>query len=285
MQMIEKSFLGLGPHGFHRIVYFEQGDPDSGDVLVCVHGLTRRGRDFDALARALAEGRRIVCVDLPGRGRSDWLPVASDYQPSTYVQDMAGLIARLNVESVDWLGVSLGGLMGMMLAAQPKSPIRRLIVDDIGGYIGAEALQKIAQAVGTDPAFTEKSEIESYMREVNTGYGPLTDAQWAHLAECAARQDESGAWRLHYDPKLAEPFRAGFSEPVALWPLWDAIRCPTLILRGTLSDILTAETATEMVARRPGTQLIEFPGIGHAPMLMSQDQIAAVASWLHETRP
>ena len=277
---VENSILGLGPNGFHRITYFEWGDPANDRVLVCVHGLTRRGRDFDALAGALERRYRVICVDLPGRGRSDWLPLAGGYQPTTYIQDMAALIARLGVEQVDWLGVSLGGLMGMMLAAQPKTPIRRLVLDDIGGYVGLEALQQIARYVGQDPAFPDRDGLEAYMREVNVGYGPLTDAQWAHLVEHGHRIDEAGQWRQHYDPKLAEPFKAGFSEPVALWPLWDAVACPVLILRGTLSDILTEETAAEMVARKPGTTLVEFAGVGHAPMLMAEDQISAVSDWL-----
>ncbi len=277
---VENSILGLGPNGFHRITYFEWGDPANDRVLVCVHGLTRRGRDFDALAGVLERRYRVICVDLPGRGRSDWLPLAGGYQPTTYIQDMAALIARLGVEQVDWLGVSLGGLMGMMLAAQPKTPIRRLVLDDIGGYVGLEALQQIARYVGQDPAFPDRDGLEAYMREVNVGYGPLTDAQWAHLVEHGHRIDEAGQWRQHYDPKLAEPFKAGFSEPVALWPLWDAVACPVLILRGTLSDILTEETAAEMVARKPGTTLVEFAGVGHAPMLMAEDQISAVSDWL-----
>ena len=280
MPMTEHSFLGLGPHGFHRVAYFQWGDPRNDRVLICVHGLTRRGRDFDWLARSLEERYRVICVDLPGRGQSDWLSVAADYQPSTYLQNAAALIARLNVEEVDWLGVSLGGLMGMMLAAQPKTPIRRLVLDDIGGYVGAEALQRIAAYVGQDPSFPDRAGLEAYMREINTGYGPLTDAEWEHLVTHGSRRDENGAWRLHYDPKLAEPFKEGFSEPVALWPLWDLIACPVLILRGGESDILTAETAAEMVARKPGTQLVEFQGVGHAPMLMDPAQIDAVRRWL-----
>ena len=280
MPMTEHSILGLGPHGFHRVAYFQWGDPRNDRVLICVHGLTRRGRDFDWLARSLEERYRVICVDLPGRGQSDWLSVAADYQPSTYLQNAAALIARLNVEQVDWLGVSLGGLMGMMLAAQPKTPIRRLVLDDIGGYVGAEALRRIAAYVGQDPSFPDRAGLEAYMREINTGYGPLTDAQWEHLVTHGSRLDENGAWRLHYDPKLAEPFKEGFSEPVALWPLWDLIACPVLILRGGESDILTAETAAEMVARKPGTQLVEFEGVGHAPMLLDPAQIDAVRRWL-----
>ena len=280
MPMTEHSILGLGPHGFHRVTYFQWGDPRNDRLLICVHGLTRRGRDFDWLARSLEERYRVICVDLPGRGQSDWLSVAADYQPSTYLQNAAALIARLNVEQADWLGVSLGGLMGMMLAAQPKTPIRRLVLDDIGGYVGAEALQRIAAYVGQDPSFPDGPRLKAYMREINTGYGPLTDAEWEHLVTHGCRRDENGAWRLHYDPKLAEPFKEGFSEPVALWPLWDLIACPVLILRGGESDILTAETAAEMVARKPGTQLVEFQGVGHAPMLMDPAQIDAVRRWL-----
>ena len=280
MAMIEKSILGLGPHGFHRLVYFQWGDPRNDRVVICVHGLTRRGRDFDWLARALEDRYRVVCVDLPGRGQSDWLPVAADYQPSTYVLGLAALIARLDVEQVDWVGVSLGGILGMTLAAQPKTPIRRLVLDDVGGYIGKKALQRIASYVGQDPAFPNRAGLEAYMREINTGYGPLTDAQWAHLVEHGSRRDETGPWRQHYDPKLAEPFREGFSEPVAMWPLWDLVSCPVLMLRGALSDLLTAETAAEMIARKADTKLVEFEGVGHAPMLMDEAQIGAVRDWL-----
>jgi pimeloyl-ACP methyl ester carboxylesterase len=280
MAMIAKSVLGLAPHGFHRLVYFQWGDSPNDRVLICVHGLTRRGRDFDWLARALEDRYRVICVDLPGRGESDWLPVAADYQPTTYVQNIAALLARLDVEHVDWLGVSLGGLMGMILAAQPKTPIRRLVLDDIGSYVGVEALQRIAGYVGQDPSFPDRAGLETYMREINSGYGPLTDAQWAHLVEHGSRRDEAGAWRQHYDPKIAEPFKQGFSEPVALWPLWALIACPVLILRGAESDILTAETAAEMVARKLGTELVEFPGVGHAPMLMDGAQIGVVRDWL-----
>ena len=281
MPMSAKQLLGLGPHGFHRLAYFEWGDPGNGNVLICVHGLTRRGRDFDRLAAALEDRYRVVCVDLPGRGDSDWLPLASGYQPTTYIGDLVALIARLDVEQVDWVGVSLGGLLGMTLAAQPKSPIRKLVLDDIGGYVGAEALQRIASYVGTDPSFPDQAGLEAFMRGINVGYGPLSDAEWAHLVEFGSRYDETTRmWRQHYDPKLAEPFKEGFSESVELWPLWDAIQAPVLVLRGAQSDILTAETAAEMVARKPGTRLIEFPGVGHAPMLLSSDQIGAVRNFL-----
>lgn len=281
MPMTEQRFLGLGPHGFHEIAYFQWGDPLNEKVLVCVHGLTRRGRDFDLLAQALEDHYRVICVDLPGRGHSDWLAVAADYQPMTYVQDMAALIARLNVRYVDWVGVSLGGLVGMTLAIQPKTPIRKLVLDDIGAFVAKDALEVINGYVGRDPTFDDVKGLEAYMREINTGYGQLTDAQWAFLAQNAARQDKAtGKWHQHYDPKIAEPFREGFSEDVSLWPVWDAIPCPTLVLRGALSEILTRETAEEMMARKPGAKLVEFADAGHAPMLLDPAQIAPVCEFL-----
>lgn len=280
MRMQEKRVLGLGAHGFYRIAYFEWGDPANDEVLVCVHGLTRRGRDFDALAQAMADRYRVICVDLPGRGQSDWFAVAADYQPATYLQGIAALLARLDVEQVDWLGVSLGGLLGMMLAAQPKTPIRKLVLDDIGSYVGVEALQRIAAYVSDYPAFDDLDSLEVYLREVCAPYGLGTDAEWKHLVTYGSRRDENGAWRMHYDPKLAEPFKEGFSEPVSLWPLWAMIQAPVLLLRGGLSDILSAETAAEMVAKKPGTALVEFAGVGHAPMLMNAEQISAVRRWL-----
>jgi Predicted hydrolases or acyltransferases (alpha/beta hydrolase superfamily) len=280
MAMREKQVLGLGSQGFYRVVYFEWGDPANDRVLVCVHGLTRRGRDFDALAEALADRYRVICVDLPGRGQSDWFANAADYQPLTYLQTMTTVLARLDVGQVDWLGVSLGGLLGMMLAAQPQTPIRKLVLDDIGAYVGADALQRIAAYVSEYPAFDSLDDLEAHMRVVCAPYGLTTDAEWKHLVTFGSRRDENGAWRMHYDPKLAEPFKEGFSEPVALWPFWQMIQAPVLLLRGSESDILSAETAAEMVEKKPGTTLIEFQGVGHAPMLMNRAQIDAVRGWL-----
>ncbi|TVR77987.1 MAG: alpha/beta hydrolase [Rhodospirillales bacterium] len=281
MAMHEHSYLSLGPHGFHRIAYYEWGQPSAKRALVCVHGLTRRGRDFDFIAEALEDQYRVACPDLPGRGNSHWLPVPADYGPPTYVQDMAALIARLDVAEVDWIGTSLGGLLGMMLAAQPNTPIRKLVVNDVGGYIGKAALERIAGYVGNDPEFETIEGLEGYLRQVAAPFGPLTDSQWRHLAEHSVRHDpKTGKLRLHYDPRLAEPFKEGFSEPVTIWPVWDAIKCPVLVLRGAQSDVLLKETAEEMLTRGPKAELAEFPGVGHAPMLMDPDQIRIVRDWL-----
>ncbi|MBK8175700.1 MAG: alpha/beta hydrolase [Rhodospirillales bacterium] len=281
MPMVEKSFSSLGAHGFHKIVYSEWTDGAAGTSIVCVHGLTRNGHDFDHLAAALQADARIICPDLPGRGRSHWLSEHSEYRPPTYAADLAALIARLDVEQVDWVGTSLGGLLGMMLAAQPNSPIRRLVVNDIGPFIARGALQRISAYVGKDPEFADLAALEAYLRTINAPFGALSDAQWRHLAEHSARIDPAtGGLRLNYDPGIAAPFKEGFDSDVDLWGLWETISCPVLILRGAESDILLHETAQEMLTRGPSAELIEIPGVGHAPMLMDEAQIAAVRAWL-----
>jgi pimeloyl-ACP methyl ester carboxylesterase len=281
MSMVEKSYLSLGAHGFHKIVYSEWGSGDNEHVVICVHGLTRNGRDFDFLAAQLQSDFRVACPDLPGRGRSHWLPVHTEYRPPVYMSDLTALIARLGVEQVDWIGTSLGGLLGMMLAAQPNTPIRRLVINDIGAFVAKAALQRIAGYVGTDPLFPDLRRLEDYLREVHAPFGRLTEEQWNHLAHHSARPDpKTGGFRLHYDPGLAEPFKEGFGSDVDLWAVWELIRCPVLILRGAESDILLQETAEEMLTRGPAAELLEFPGVGHAPMLMDAAQIAAVREWM-----
>lgn len=193
---------------------------------------------------------------------------------------MAALIARLDVERVNWIGISLGGLIGMRLAEQPNSPIGRLVLVDIGGYIGKPALERIAGVVSRSPSFPNLAALEAYLREVSAPYGPLTDEQWGHIARYGSRQDAAGAWRLHYDPGIAEPFREGFAEPVDLWSLWQVVSCPVLVLRGKDSDVLLEGTAERMRVLKPSMQLIEFAGVGHPPMLLDEQQTRPVREWL-----
>ncbi len=281
MTMRECSYLSLGAHGFHRVAYTEWGGSDEARVAICVHGLTRTGRDFDFLAQALEDRYRVACPDLPGRGKSHWFTAHADYRPPVYLSDLAALIARMDVPEIDWIGTSLGGILGMTLAAQPNTPIRKLVVNDVGAFIDKAALTRISGYVGQDPTFRSLEALEAYLREVHAPFGALTDAQWRHLAIHSARRDEAAeVWRLHYDPGLAAPFKDGFSEDVDLWPVWEAITCPVLILRGAESDILFHETAEEMLTRGPEAELVELPGIGHAPMLMDPAQIAVVRDWL-----
>ncbi len=277
--MRKQSYLSLGPHGFHRVAYTEWGDPGA-RVLVCAHGLTRNGRDFDPLAAALEAERRVVCPDVAGRGESEWLAVKTDYGYPTYCADMAALLARLDAEAVDWVGTSMGGLIGMMLAAQPGSPIRRLVVNDVGPFVPKAALERIASYVGTDPRFHTLAELEAYLRRIHAPFGPLSDEQWAHLAHCGARELAEGGYALAYDPGIATPLRAAPLEDIDLWGVWDAVRCPVLVLRGRESDLLLPDTAREMCRRGPPAELVEWQGVGHAPMLMDPAQIDTVRRWL-----
>ena len=283
MAMTSSSFLGLGPHGFHRVAYTEWvpslREPPT---LVCAHGLTRNGRDFDFLARALEPRRRVVCPDMPGRGGSEWLPRTEDYGYPVYLGDMVALIARLGVDRVDWLGTSMGGLIGMMLAAQSGTPIRRLVLNDVGPFVPRAAVERISEYAGTDPRFSSLAELEAYLRSVHTPFGPLTDEQWRHLATHGARRTSEGC-ALHYDPAIAAPLRSQAPQDLVLWPVWDTVRCPVLVLRGAESDVLSADTAQEMRQRGPGpdrVEIVEIPGVGHAPALMDAEQTRIVAHWL-----
>lgn len=278
--MRERRIPCLGPHGFHHLRYLEWGDPRNPRVLLCVHGLTRNAHDFDTLARRMAEQYRVLCVDVVGRGGSDRLSQPMDYGYPLYCQDLASVIARADTEDVDWIGTSMGGLIGMMLAAQRKTPIRRLVVNDVGPFIAATALQRIADYVGRAPDFLDLAAAEAYLRQVHAPFGPLSDAQWAELTRHSTVQGNDGQWRLSYDPAIAEALGALSAEDVDLWPVWDAIRCPTLVLRGSESDVLSAATAADMGRRGPRATVLEFSGIGHAPALLDAEQIAPLEKWL-----
>ncbi|MEQ8356793.1 MAG: alpha/beta hydrolase [Kiloniellaceae bacterium] len=269
----------LSKTGFHELAYRESG-PGHPVPVVCLHGLGRNARDFDNLAAALAAaGRRVVCLDVVGRGDSAWLRDPMDYSYPQYLADTAALIARLDCARVDIVGTSMGGLIGMMLAAQPGNPIRRLVINDVGPFIPKAALERILDYFGRDPRFPDLEAAEAYHRATYRGFGDLSDAQWRHLTETSLRPDGAG-WRLHYDPRIAEPLRAAELCDVDLWPLWDAITCPVLALRGAESDLLLAETAAEMGARGPRAEVVVVPGCGHAPALLEAGQIDPLRHWL-----
>jgi pimeloyl-ACP methyl ester carboxylesterase len=298
---MHSNFLAcLSEQGYHRMHYLDWGDPANPHVVICAHGLTRNCRDFDFLAQALAEDCRVVCPDVVGRGASDWLAAKDGYTYPQYLADMTTLIARVTaphaggwcarlaarlrrrhgVAAVDWVGSSMGGLIGMMLAAQPGTPIRRLVMNDVGPLIPKDALARIGEYVGRDPRFATPEEAEAYFRKVCAPFGPLTDAQWRHLVEHGTRRGDDGALRLVYDPGIGEPFRNAAYRDIDLWPLYDKVRCPTLLLRGAESDLLLRPTAREMRMRGPHPELVEFAGVGHAPMLMDADQIRPVRDFL-----
>ncbi|MEO3429802.1 alpha/beta hydrolase [Pelagibius sp. CAU 1746] len=275
------SLQCLSKSGFHELAYRESG-PNHPVPVICLHGLARNARDFEALAAALAAaGRRVVCVDVVGRGDSGWLRDPMDYGYPQYLADTVTLIARLGSRQVDIVGTSMGGLIGMMLAAQPDNPIRRLVVNDVGPFIPKAALLRILDYFGSDPRFADLAEAEAYHRRIYRGFGDLSDDQWRHLTESSLRRAGEG-WRLHYDPRIAEPLRAAEVADVDLWPLWDLVSCPTLVLRGAESDLLLAETAAEMKRRGPRATVIEVPGCGHAPALLDPAQITPLRDWLAE---
>jgi pimeloyl-ACP methyl ester carboxylesterase len=280
--MRQKFVQCLSPAGFHKMAYVEWGDPANPRVLVCVHGLTRCGRDFDFLAQTLAADYRVVCPDVVGRGMSDWLRDPQHYAIPQYAQDMVALLARLDVESVDWLGTSMGGMIGMALAAQPQSPIRRLILNDVGPVIAAGALARIGEYLATPPDFASPEEAETYIRIIAAPFGQLTDAQWKHLTAHVIKSGPTGRFQLRYDPGIAAPFAvaAGEGKDIEFWPIYDAIRSPTLVIRGARSDLLSRETVAAMMARGPKARSVEIPDVGHAPMFMDGAQIAVVREFL-----
>lgn len=274
--MLERTLSCLGPHGFHRLRYYDWGDPDNPRIVICVHGLTRNGRDFDELASTLCAEYRVLCPDVPGRGKSEWLAHKEDYAYPVYCADMAALIARSGATTVAWVGTSMGGLIGMLLAAQPNAPIRKLVMNDVGPFIPKASLERLATYVGKPVSYDSMESLEQYIRTVSASFGPLTDAQWRHLTETTAKKRDDGRWGTNYDPAIAMAFSATPIADVVLWPFWDKVRCPTLVIRGKDSDLLLAETAKEMTTRGPKARLVELTGMGHAPMLMERSQIEVV---------
>ena len=282
-------------HGGHRMAYWQWGRPDAPHLVLCVHGLSRQGRDFDTLARALltrgGETLRVVCPDVVGRGQSDWLKDPKGYQVPAYAADMMALLQTLQPATLDWVGTSMGGLIGMALAGQPQLPfpIRRLVLNDVGPAISWQAIERIGSYLGDPLRFASVEEAAQVLRRISLGFGPHTEAQWLALTRPMLKPAPEGDGRLmlHYDPAIAVPFRALTPESsaqgeVVLWQLYDAIRARTLLLRGTESDLFARETAQAMTQRGPRARLVEFAGVGHAPTLVADDQVRAVCDFLLE---
>ena len=279
----------LAPEGLHRMAYWEWGDAENPRVLVCVHGLSRQGRDFDTLARALEGDFRVVCPDVAGRGRSDWLRTPSSYSIPMYVADMVTLLARLDAREVHWVGTSMGGLIGLGLASLEHSPIARLVLNDVGPAIEYTALARIGTYLGMPAHWKTMDEAADQLRAISLGFGPHSREEWMALTLPQAVADGDG-FKPHYDPAIALPFRAITPElatagEAMLWQSYDRVRCPTLVLRGADSDLLTRATADAMAARGPRAALHEFAGVGHAPTLVHADQIAVVRDFLLPQSP
>lgn len=281
-----------------RMAYWDWpcSDAASKHVTVCVHGLSRQGRDFDTLARALQPVSRVVAVDVAGRGHSDWLADPMGYLIPTYVTDLAQLLMALRAEVsgavIDWVGTSMGGLIGMAVAAQPALAPRRLVLNDVGPAVQWAALQRIGNYLGAAPAFASDRLAVEYLASISTGFGPHSAEQWRALSEPMLRE-RGGLFHLHYDPAIAQPLKAMLASPdvagmqrlvqageAALWQAYDAIACETLLLRGADSDLLSVETADAMAHRGPKARCVTFVGVGHAPTLVAADQVDAVRRFL-----
>ncbi len=274
-----KTVQCLSPAGLHRMAYKQWGDPQNPNVLVCVHGLSRVSDDFDVLARNLSDTYRVVCPDVVGRGRSDWLRDSRYYVVPQYVSDMVTLLARLEAETVDWFGTSMGGLIGMGLASLPESPVRKLLLNDVGPSLNPAAIARIGDYLGKPVRFGTFDEAAHYVKAISQTFGPHTDEEWRKLAGDVLRQDQDGQWILHYDAGLAIPFKAATPESVQrdaalLAATYDAITCETMVVRGAESDLLTREVAQSMTTRGPKATLVEIAGVGHAPTFTHADQIA-----------
>ena len=305
--MRQEFFHALGNGAFHRIAYTDWGELANPHVVLCVHGLARNSRDFDFLADALAGDCRVVCMDVAGRGESDWLESKSEYTFSTYQNDAAAMLARASAPvssflgklfhkkqpRLDWVGTSMGGLIGMFLAAKRGSPIRRLVLNDVGALVPWSALFRMKGYITRGRRFGGVDEVEAYLREVCAPFGPLTDAQWRHLATHSAKREDgaqSAPYQLRYDPGIGEglhghidpefPLGPDLLRGIDLWNVWSKLECPTLVLRGAQSEVLLKKTVDEMRERKPDLEVAEFEGVGHAPALMSADQIRVVKEFL-----
>lgn len=287
----ERSCLSLNSTGFHNIVYSEWGC-ENDDTIVCVHGLTGNGHDFNWLAPYLAHrGYRVIAVDMPGRGRSDFLENPQDYNYSQYFYDLSVLLAHLGItepESVDWIGISMGGLLGICLAAMPNTPIRRLMLNDIGPAMPQGDLDLIAQYISQEYRFDNLRQMEDFMRQTRgLTWGPVAEDQWAEMAENNARALDDGVLTYSFDPKIAEVFATEPAGDLDLWQCWDAIKCPVLAFRGAESTIFPQAVADEMLTRGPGAKdlmaLEVIDGVGHVPALMNREQIELVGNWFDKT--
>jgi pimeloyl-ACP methyl ester carboxylesterase len=281
------ELTSVSTSGCHRISYAEWGPPDSDKIAICVHGLTRQGRDFDPLALALVRhGYRVLCPDLPGRGRSGWLRNPHDYDLPQYVRDMVMVIARSRAKQIDWIGTSLGGLVGMQVASMAGTPVHRLVINDVGPYLPLNALARLGRYVWSMPkSFANFHAAEAYFREILAPYGVLGDSEWFHLTTHSIQHGPDGRVRLRIDPQIGTALKPAIGYSLSMWRQWDKIRCPVLLLRGEHSDLLPRSVAEEMRRRGPRAKLIEFPDCGHAPALLNHAQIAPVVQWITQTEP
>jgi len=280
--MKQNYFLGINSKSFHRVSYIEWGKKNS-QPIICVHGLSRNAHDFDLLARKLVDIKKfVVCPDIVGRGDSDWLLDPKDYTYPLYLSDMTALIARLNVNSVGWIGTSMGGMLGMVLAAFAKSPVKYLILNDIGPFIPAEGLNRIKSYRNRVHTlkFDTLEHANQYFRENYTSFGLSSDEEWEHFTLYSTREGPDGKYILRTDPAVNIPSSMGKVSDIDLWYVWREIKCPVLVIRGRESDLLTAETVTKMKETHSNCESIEVANAGHAPALVDPETVGYILQWI-----
>lgn len=282
----EQCIIETPEDGRIDLHWIEHGDAGAARVVVCVHGLTRNAHDFDRIGQVLAErGARVLAVDVPGRGGSSWLPDPDRYVVPVYAQFLRSWLKALELTEVNWIGTSMGGLIAMEIAGRPDSPIARLVLNDVGALVPKEALAPIGAYLGLDLKFPDLDAVERHLRTIHAGFGRhLDDGWWRELARCSSRAVEGG-WRMHYDPAIKQPFTRAEAADIELWPLYEAIACPTLLIRGAESGLLPIAVAEQMATTGPKAELVTFLDCGHAPSLAERDQIEVVADWLLGSSP
>jgi pimeloyl-ACP methyl ester carboxylesterase len=289
--MTSKYYLGLSPEGFHKVAYSEWGIPHNNPSIMCVHGLARNKSDFDFLAAELSQNYHVTAVDVVGRGQSDRLREEQHYTYEQYLIDIAILIGRLNVQQLYWIGTSMGGLIGLLLAAMPRSPIKKLILNDVGPIIPKKAVDRIKQYASIKLSFQNFEEGTKALRKFYEPFGPLEERHWDHIFKNTLVQEEDGTYTTSYDPKAAHAIEEqeklmhsqGRKDPegnIIFWDFWDKITCPVLVINGENSDILTPDIVSQMKTRGPTFDHVIIKNTGHAPTLMPFDQIKIIKDWL-----
>jgi pimeloyl-ACP methyl ester carboxylesterase len=272
--------LGFTEQGFHKVVYHEWGDPEQANALICAHGFTRNSHDFDFLAERFKSHYRVICPDIVGRGESDWLPLSTHYEPLQYIRDMTILLGRINAKTVTWIGTSMGGLIGIILAAMPQTPIKRLILNDVGPFIAKKSMQGLGTALANATEFATLVELEQHLKKIYMGFGPLEERHWQHILKYDHKKNSNGKYRRNYDPAIVQQLHTNQQMELNLWPYWAHVTQPTLVLHGLLSEMLTPGTAQKMQVDKPNVTLIDLPHIGHPASLMIDSEIELVANWL-----
>jgi pimeloyl-ACP methyl ester carboxylesterase len=268
----------------HKISYADFGDPTNENVVLCVHGLTRNGRDFDKLATQLSSNFRVICLDVVGRGQSDWLENKYHYNYDTYYRDTLLFIEEMNLKNFHFIGTSMGGIIGFLIASKHKDMFKSLVLNDIGPFIPGKSLARIAKYVALQPKFDNFEQAKAHLKIILSPFGIKDEEDWNIITKNSTVLSSDGKYKLAYDPEIVKGMNITPDniKDVDLWSIWDKVDCPTLIIRGEQSDILTKETADQMLASKKNIKIYTAPEVGHAPALMDMTQILEIEKWLKE---